>query len=413
MNRGSNNAPKPMNPAAVASAQTSSNQSTAAFEQMLNMQDQRTPYGSLTWQSAGSWNYTDPATGKSMTVPKFMASSVLSPEQQGLLDQEQQFDARYNQIALDQAARVKDTLSKPFEYNPGVHEEWAGGLYDKLSSGAVARGKDDLEQSLANRGLNYGTAAYDQAMKDFHEGTQRARDSFMLDSYGTGMNTALTVRNQPLKEGVTLMGAGQITEPTWVQGPQSGVSPTDVAGIYGQSYNQQLARAQQQQQSSAGMWGALGQIGGAALGGWLSDERMKDVKGKPKKGLSRLPEREWSYKGSKQTHRTPTAQDVEKKYPDAVADVGGMKYVDWRRVPQGKKYIEDIERERSIDPRIYGQPGQSMEALPGGLMFRKDGMRLPPENPNWNIRKALPKIKEQQAGLRKGGLQRLGERRVA
>jgi molybdopterin-guanine dinucleotide biosynthesis protein A len=31
-------------------------------------------------------------------------------------------------MALDQAARVKDTLSSPFKYNPGIHEDWAGGL---------------------------------------------------------------------------------------------------------------------------------------------------------------------------------------------------------------------------------------------------------------------------------------------
>lgn len=410
MNSGSNT-PKPPNPITVASAQTGSNQSTAIYEQMLNMQDQRTPYGSVTWQPAGTWSYKDPSTGKMVSVPKFMASTVLSPAQQGLLDQEQTFDSRYNQMAIDQAGRVRDTLSTPFKYNPGVHEEWAGGLYDKLNSGSISRNQDDLQQQLANRGLNYGTQAYDQAMKDFYEGNQRARDAFMLDSYGTGMNTALTERNQPLKEGLALMGAGQITEPTWLQGPQSGVAGTDVAGIYGQNYNQQLARVQAQQQSSAGIWGALGQIGGAALGGWMaSDERVKNVKGKPKKGLSRLPEREWSYKGSDQVHRTPTAQDVEKKYPDAVAEVDGVKYVNWPAVPQGRKYMKDIGREDMTDPRLYGTNGLSIYDLPDGHLVGGREMRNPGDDPNWSIKKALPKPKQQDASLRKGGLQRLGGR---
>jgi hypothetical protein len=375
---------------------------------MLNMQDQRNPYGSLTWQSAGTWNYKDPSTGKTMTVPKFMASSVLSPEQQTLLDQEQQFDARWNQMALDQTSRVKDTLSKPFEYSPGIHEQWAGDLYDKLNKPSIQRGQDDLQQQLANRGLNYGTQAYDQGMKDFYEANQRARDAFMLDSYGTGMNTALTLRNQPLKEGAALMGGGQITEPAWLSGPQSGVAPTDVAGIYANNYQSQLARAQAQQQQQAGVWGALGQLGGAALGGWMaSDERVKNMKGG--KGKGAIPERKWSYKGSKQVHNTPTAQDIEKVMPDAVAEVDGIKYVDWNRVPQGNKYKEDIERERIINPYLYGQPGWSMNALPDGKMMRRDDMRIDPEEPNDNINKASPPQMYQDARMKpKRGLQKLG-----
>jgi hypothetical protein len=404
MNSGSR-APKPPDPVKTAAAQTGSNQSTAIYEQMLNMQDQRTPYGSVTWQPAGTWSYTDPTTGKLINVPKFMASTVLSPAQQGLLDQEQTFDARYNQMAIDQAGRVKDTLSTPFKYDPGVHESWAGGLYDKLNRDSISRNQDELAQSLANRGLNIGTKAYDQAMRDFTEGNQRARDQFMLDSYGTGMNTALTERNQPLKEGIALMGGGQITEPTWLQGPQSGVANTDVAGLTNQAYAQKLAASQQQ----GGLWSALGQIGGAALGGWMaSDERVKNVKS-GKKGLSKLAEKEWSYKGSDQVHRTPTAQDVERQIPEAVAEVDGVKYVNWNRVPQGEKYARDIARERQVDPRLYGGPGRPMTDLPDGHMVKRGEMRLPPDDPNYNIRKALPKATYQDAGLKRGGLQRLGK----
>jgi hypothetical protein len=405
MRGSSNNAPKPPDPNVTAAAQTGSNQSTALYESMLNMQDQRTPYGSLTWQPSGTWSYKDPQSGKTISVPKFMASSVLSPNQQGLLDQEQTFDARWNDMALAQTDRVKDKLSTPFDYNPGQHEQWAGGLYDKLNKDSIASNEDELRQSLANRGLNIGTEAYDRGMRNFYDGTQRSRDAFMLDSYGTGMNTALTIRNQPLKEGAALMGGGQITEPTWLQGPQSGVAGTDVAGITNSAYQQQLARAQQQQASSAGMWGALGQIGGAALGGWMaSDERVKDMKGK--KGLSKLGARKWSYKGSPQVHNTPTAQDVEKAMPDAVAEVDGVKYVNWNRVPQGQTFKEDIERERFIDPRLYGQPGQSMNSLPQGRMIRRREMNPDASNPGEN---AMPTPKQYEVKATRG-LQRLGRR---
>jgi hypothetical protein len=396
MNSGNNNTPSPPNPVTVANAQTGSNQSTALYESMLNMQDQRTPYGSLTYQNAGTWQYKDPSTGKTVTVPKFMASQVLSPNQQGLLDQTQQFDARYNQMALDQAAAIKDKLSTPFAYNPGVHEQWAGGLYDKLQQPGIDRADESLRQQMANRGLNYGTEAYDLGMQQFYEGNQRARDSFMLDSYQTGLGTALTERNQPLKEGQALMGAANITEPGWISGGQSGVAPTDVGGIYGQNYNQQLARSQQQQASSAGMWGALGQLGGAALGGWMaSDKRVKkNIKSAGTDPESGLPVKEWTYKSGGERHATPLAQDVEKQYPQAVQEQGGVKRVNWMRVPGGQKFAQD----GFVDPRLYGQPGQSMNSLPDAKMYG----HLDLNDPMTSVRAALPPEMYQEAAA-KGG----------
>lgn len=407
---GGNNSPKVPSASSVAQAQTGSNQSTALYENMLNMMDQRGPDGSLTYQSAGNWTYKDPQTGKTVTVPKFMASQVLSPTQQALKDQQDQFDARYNDMALSQAAQVKDTLSNPFTYSIGDYEKWAGGLYDDLNKDSIARGQDEMNQNLANRGLNYGTAAYDNAQRDFYKGNRDARNGFMLDAYGTGLNTALTLRNQPLKEGIALMGGGQMTEPTWVQGSQTGVNGTDVAGIYAAN----TAAKQQQASQQSGVWGALGQLGGAALGGWMaSDERVKtNIKSKGKKGLSRLAEKEWSYKGSSQRHTTPMAQDVEKKYPDAVAEVNGVKYVNWPRVPHGGEYERDIAKERAVDPNLYGQPGWSMNALPDGEMLRGHKMRNPGGDEGWDIKAALPPSKYQETRLR-GGLSRLGARSVA
>ena len=409
--RSNNNTPKPPNPATVAAAQTGSNQQTALYETMLNMQNQITPQGTLSWTQNGTWQHTDPVTKKTMTVPRFTATQQLSPEEAALYRQQQQFDARYNQMAIDQAGRVKDTLSTPFQYNPGVHEKWAGGIYDEMNRDAIRQAEDELRTSLNNRGLNIGTEAYDRGMRDFYEGNQRARSGFMLDSYGTGLNTALTMRNQPLQEGLSLMGGGQVSQPSWVSGPSSGVGMTDVAGIYGSNYNQQLARAAQQNQQNAGLWGALGQLGGAALGGWMaSDKRAK--KGLQRLGMdeeSGLPVSRWAYKGGDMEHETPLAQDVEEKYPEAVEDDGGVKMVNWRAVPGGKKFERDTAND---DPRLYS--GSRMrDALPPGRMYRRGDMVNPGGDPAWDIKKSLPPPKEQEARLRRRrGLSRLGERSV-
>jgi hypothetical protein len=61
---------------------------------------------------------------------------------------------------------------------------------------------------------------------------------------------------------------------------------------------------------------------------------------------------------------------------------------------------------------MYGQPGWSMNALPNGKMLRGRKMRNSGDDPAYSIKKALPPIKEQQAGF-KGGLSRLGARSVS
>jgi hypothetical protein len=84
---------------------------------------------------------------------------------------------------------------------------------------------------------------------------------------------------------------------------------------------------------SAGIFSALGSIGGAAIGaGMFSDKRLKtDIKkvGKTDKGL---PVYTYKYKGSDTAQMGVMAQDVEKKTPSAVKTVGGFKALDYSKV---------------------------------------------------------------------------------
>jgi hypothetical protein len=101
------------------------------------------------------------------------------------------------------------------------------------------------------------------------------------------------------------------------------------------------ANAQAQAARSAGFIGALGSIGGGlaqgigAAGGaasFFSDKRLKtDIKkvGKTEGGL---PIYTYKYKGDNRTQMGVMAQDVEKKTPKAVSEVGGFKAVDYKLV---------------------------------------------------------------------------------
>jgi hypothetical protein len=264
--------------------------------------------------------------------------------------------------------------------------------------------------------MQYGSQAYDDAVKDFETGKQRARDEFGLSSYTTGMNTALTQRNQPLNEGAALMSGGQITQPSWMATPQAAVQGTDIAGITNQNYQNQLSRSAQQGQA----WNALSSLGGMALGGWLSDERIKNISST--KGVdpeSGLPVRKWSYMGQKQKHLSPTAQDVEAGgYADAVSEgPDGLKRVDWKSYPQLQKFMpkdgeqhnflmDDKDLRDMIAPKWPGKIIEQMAAF---------SPRELPDLPKTKERKPLKKKEDpyrRPTPFLAGGLSKLGSRSV-
>ena len=92
------------------------------------------------------------------------------------------------------------------------------------------------------------------------------------------------------------------------------------------------ANAQAQATHSAGIMGAVGQVAGAAVPLMFSDRRLKtDIAkvGETKKGL---PIYTYKYKGDDTTQMGVMAQDVEKKTPKAVKEVGGFKAVNYKLV---------------------------------------------------------------------------------
>lgn len=253
--------PKYPNPYQTAGAQTASNQSTAISQQLLNMVNQKGPYGSITYGQSGTNSYYDPMLKKMVNLPQFTQTTKLSPEQQALLRQQQEFDKKFNTIGLAQTDRIGGLLSKPFSYTPGEHEKWAGGLYDALTGEANQRQSSALDAKLANMGLSPGSAAYNAEQSRLARDQMHNRAQFGLDSYNTGFNTAQVTRNQPLNEVSALMGGGQLQNPQFAPTPSVGMNGVDLAGL-------QLGQFQHQNNQHQARMGGLFGLGSAALGGW-------------------------------------------------------------------------------------------------------------------------------------------------
>ena len=92
------------------------------------------------------------------------------------------------------------------------------------------------------------------------------------------------------------------------------------------------ANAQAQAAHSAGIMGAVGKVAGAAVPLMFSDRSLKTDIAKVGETNKGLPIYTYKYKGDNRTQMGVMAQDVEKKTPKAVSEVGGFKAVDYKLV---------------------------------------------------------------------------------
>lgn len=108
-------APKPPDPQETAAAQTSTNFGTAIANNAMGMVDQITPYGNLTYNQTGTQTYTDPYTGEVYEIPRYSATTSLTPEQQAVLDANNQASVSLSNLAADRAGFLQDYLGNTMD----------------------------------------------------------------------------------------------------------------------------------------------------------------------------------------------------------------------------------------------------------------------------------------------------------
>lgn len=310
--------PPPPNPVTVANAQTGSNVQTAIANSVLGNVNQDTPYGSV--------SYTNTPSGVSVggqNIPQLTQTTTLSPNQQTLFGLQEQQGIALGNLGLEQTQNVSDILGQ--NYDPrrfdtnavtGGPLDLAGALgnydsdvesrYRELAQRGLGEDFDRREESLrsrlANQGVNAGTDAFDAELRGL--GNQRG-DAFAraqlgarqmalsdrqqqvaeltgqrgtnlseaLQQFGLDTSADLAARQNPLNE-IIALASGVQTNPIIPGQPRgSNLAGTDVAGIYGQGYQNQLGAWNAQQQQQNAFLGALANLGGAAI--TYSDRRLK------------------------------------------------------------------------------------------------------------------------------------------
>lgn len=323
-------APAPTPPKETSAAQTGTSVSTSIANAFLQNMDEVTPDGTKTFTQSGDYTFTDPYTGETYTVPRFTVEQTLSENQQAIKDQSDAAKLNLSTLANNQSAFLNNYMAQPFSYDTGQHEAWAGDLYNKINSDNMAQREEALRSRLSNQGIQVGSEAYDREMANLYEAQDTARNKFLLDSYNTGMNTAMATRNQPINEITALMSGSQVSNPNFTTATGvSGIPTTDNAALIS-NYDNQLMNQWAQGQAAAGS--AIGALGGLFS---LSDERAKEDKEKIAETKDGMGIYKFRYKGSPKTEIGLMAQQVAKKKPGAVAKTpSGLMAVDYGKALQ-------------------------------------------------------------------------------
>lgn len=260
--------PSAPDPAQTAAAQGQWNSFTAQQQQAMNMTNQNSPWGSLTYDQTGTQTIIDP-NGKAVQVPRYTANTTLSPQQQAIYDQTQAAELNLANIANEQSGRVGELLNNPFDYSNRDAENWA---YDLASSRILPqqqKNEASLRTQLVNSGIRPGTAQWDSEMARLTNANTDQLNQLALTGRQQGFNEQLAIRNQPLNEVIGLMSGTQIQNPnaTFAQTPQSQVAGVDYAGLVQNKFNADT-------QAYNAKTGALGGLFGAGLS-LFSDARLK------------------------------------------------------------------------------------------------------------------------------------------
>lgn len=327
---GKSKPPKPPDPNQTAAAQTATNIGSAIAEGKMNQVNQVGPDGSLTYSQSGTYDYVDPLTGRVHKIPLTTATTSLSAAQQKIKDQDDLASFNLSSLAASQSGRLQGLLDRPISLDNDAVEGRLMELGSKRLRPELDRSRSSLETRLADQGIKLGSSAYDRAMSGQGEKESDAWNQLLLSGRSQSINELLTERNQPLNEISALLSGSAVSQPNFVNTPQSSVANTDYAGLVNANYQQQLAAWQQKQQSQNSALGGMFGLAGTAL--MYSDKRLKqDIKkvGETDDGQNIYSYR---YKGGKMMHMGLMAQEVEKKNPEAVhRDASGFRMVDYGR----------------------------------------------------------------------------------
>jgi len=339
--------PAPSAPAAPdyrAAAQETSqgNIDAARLATAANRVNQRTPYGNLDYAITGSDPYGNPT---------WTATQTLSPAQQQLLDYQNQTSLGLGKLAGQGLGYVENMLNTPFDtsklpttgFNPSQSYQDA---YMQRLAPQLQMGREQLAQDLANKGIDIGSKAYENAMR-----MQGQRENDLLlgattQGFGVGQQARQSalqeqayLRNEPLNTLSAVRTGAQVQGPQFVNSAQQATTAgPDILGAAQMGYNAQMGDFNAKQAAQANLNQGLFSLGSSAM----SDIRLKENIQPVGVMINGLTLYSFEYKDEVKAHPLAgegvhvgvMAQEVEQVFPYAVRTLDdGYKVVDYGLLP--------------------------------------------------------------------------------
>jgi hypothetical protein len=335
----SSSAPPPPDYAGAARETAAGNLDAARANIAANRVNQETPYGSLNYTMSGEDKYGN---------PMWSAKQTLAPDQQKLLDIQNQLSIGTGQLGQKGLGYVENMISQPFDTSKLVStgfdpsQSYQDAYMQRLQP-QIAQGREALATQLANSGIPVGSEAYKRAMM-----TQGQKENDLLAAATTqgfgvgqqarqqGFNELAYQRNEPINTLNAVRSGAQVQGPSFVNpAMQANTAGADILGATQMGYNAQMGAANAQNAANNAMTQGLFSLGGAAL---MSDIRTKEnieIIGVANNGLTVYkyeykPEFKDHELAGHGTHYGYMAQEVEQVYPYAVKTLDdGYKVVDY------------------------------------------------------------------------------------
>ena len=327
-------APKPTPPGDTAKADYGADVASAGFGMQHGTPNQFSPAGSVTFDK---YNLPDQELGNGKSVPGGQGVSNVytsfSPEFQEVFD------------TLTSKGSNLAGLLPSSGFNPDVDARALRQSYinEGISDVQPQWDRDDQARNVmfAERGIPIGSEIYNNEMDRTDEQRGDYRQSLTNQAHSAAavdesrqFAEQLTEHNVPFSDFANFYNS--------VQGMQAGLqgrdSPlvassapnVDMAGITARYDQQNLANWQAKKQASSAGLGAFLQFAGAGLG-LLSDERAKDNIEPIGETFDGQNIYSYTYKADpdQKTHVGLMAQEVEKVHPEAVTEIGGVKFVNY------------------------------------------------------------------------------------
>ena len=266
---GKGSAPPPPDYRAAAQETAAGNLDAARAATAANRVNQVTPYGKLDYSITGEDPYGNPT---------WTATQSLSPDQQQLLDYQNQTSMGLGKLAGQGLGYVEEMLKTPFDtsalpstgFNPS--QSYQDAYMERLRP-QIEQGREALDVKLANAGIPVGSEAYKRAMM-----TQSQRENDLLlgattQGFGVGQQARQSalqeqayLRNEPLNTLSAVRTGSQVTGPQFVNSAQQATtSGPDLLGAAQMTGNAQMGAYNAQQAGQNSMTSGLMGLAGAGM----------------------------------------------------------------------------------------------------------------------------------------------------